>query len=226
MHISCVETFPEIETRLICFFGFGPGGSFNYFTGRQTLCFEAYKWWQSKQQWAWIKTFSFRRKGLGGRSLSTGPSSTNSDCHPRDWGRCGPWYCGQTLALWARSRPASRLAGGESGFSEEGPTWGLPLPRNHEPSLNTCLSRGSFLKCKAHPVFPYKTHCSIPFFHFLSHRKGWLKKTIFDSILENNSKRTHVGKLETHMCSVYLEKDMLVSFKDCHVFSEIFICYM
>lgn len=197
-YLLCRGNFPWDRDKTHLFLRVWTWGSFHYFSGRQTLCFEADKWWQSKQQWAWVKSLSFRRKGLGGGSLSIGPSSANGDSHTP--GRRQT----RTLALWARSRPVLAWPG-----------WGRVRVRRNPGGLQLCQGiwafpqhlplQGSFLKCETHPVFPYKTHCSqLPFFHFLSHRKGWLKKKkSLISSLKTIPKNSHGETGNTYVQNVF-----------------------
>ena len=84
------------------------------------------------------KPFHSEGKDLGGGSLSTGPSSTNSDGHtPGTEADVDPGVVGT-------QQTSARLAGGEAGF-EGGETQGAcSSARESEPSLSTCLCREAF----------------------------------------------------------------------------------
>ena len=170
-YLLCRGNFPWDRDKTHLFLQVWTWGSFNYFSGRQTLCSEADKWWQSKQQWAWIKSLFIQKERTWGEGVSLlGPAPQIVTRTLRDGGRCGPWRCGHS---------ADQCSPGRG--------WGWIRVRRNPGGLQLCQGiwafpqhlplQGSFSKCKTHPVFPYKTHCSqLPFFHFLSHRKGWLKK--------------------------------------------------
>lgn len=64
-------------------------------------------------------------------------------------------------------------------------------------------------------LFTTQTIHNVPFFRFVEN--VGLKKKIFDSTFENNSKERTQGNWKKSMCSVYLEKDMLVSFRYCYI---------
>lgn len=61
-YLLCGGNFPWNRDKTHLFLRVWTWGSFNYFSGRQTLCFEAYKWWQSKQQWAWIQSLFIQKE--------------------------------------------------------------------------------------------------------------------------------------------------------------------
>ena len=66
--ISCVEeTFPEIETRLICFFRFGPGVPLITSQAGKPSVLRLTNDGRVNSSERGSKAFSFRRKGLGGR---------------------------------------------------------------------------------------------------------------------------------------------------------------
>ena len=145
IHILCVgETFPEIETRLICFFGFGPGVHLITSLAGKPSALRQTNDGRVNSSECGSKAFSFRRKELGGReSLSWAQLHKQWLAALGDGGRRGPWSYlarGGWDRIRARRDPAGlQLCQG---------AWAVP---QHPPF------QGSFLKCKTHPVFPYKT---------------------------------------------------------------------
>ena len=68
IHISCAgKTFPVIETRLICFFGFGPGVHLITSQAGKPSALRQTNDGRVISSEPGSKAFSFRRKGLGGR---------------------------------------------------------------------------------------------------------------------------------------------------------------
>ena len=126
----CRGNFPWDRDKTHLFLRVWTWGSFNYFSGRQTLCFEADKWWQSKQQWVWIKSLFIQKEITWGEGVSLlGPAPQQWLAAPGDGGRPGPW---------------SYLARGEAGFEPGETQRACSSARGPEPSLNTHLSREAF----------------------------------------------------------------------------------
>lgn len=212
----CRGNFPWDRDKTHLFLRVWTWGSFNYFSGRQTLCFEADKWWQSKQQWVWIKSLFIQKERTWGEGVSLlGPAPQTVTRSPR--GRRQTWTLKLPGQGWVR--PDS---------SEERPSGPAALPGGlSRPSTPTFP--GKLFKMQNSPSLSLQdTVHNYPFsMSYLIEKDSLKKKNWFHPWKE--FQRTHVGKPETHVCGMYLEKDVLVSFKDCHVFSQekqIFICYL
>ena len=139
----CRGNFPWDRDKTHLFLRVWTWGSFNYFSGRQTLCFEADKWWQSKQQWVWIKSLFIQKERTWGEGVSLlGPAPQTVTRSPQ--GRRQTW----TLKLPGQGWDRIRARRDPAGLQLCQGAWAVP---QHPPF------QGSFLKCKTHPVFPYKT---------------------------------------------------------------------
>ena len=124
-YLLCRGNFPWDRNKTHLFLQVWTWGSFNYFSGRQTLCSEADKWWQSKQQWAWIKSLFIQKERTWGEGVSLlGPAPQIVTGTPR--GRRQMW----TLALWALSRPVLAWPGVRLDSREEKPRGPAALPGN------------------------------------------------------------------------------------------------
>lgn len=131
-YLLCGENFPCNRDKTHLFLRVWTWGSFNYFSGRQTLCFEANKWWQSNQQWAWIKSLFIQKERTWREGVSLlGPAPQIVTRTPR--GRRQMW----TLVLWADpgvvgTQQTSVLAwpGVSPDSSEERPSRPAALPGN------------------------------------------------------------------------------------------------
>lgn len=108
--ISCVEeTFPEIETRLIGFFGFGPGVHFITSQAGKPPALRLTNDGRVNGSERGSKAFHSEGKDLGEAVSLLGPAPQTATRTPRDGGRRGPWRCGHAADQCSPGR-------GEAGF--------------------------------------------------------------------------------------------------------------